>query len=224
MEANREIDLEERKAEQRDMKEMIKMMAARLEKTDASHKEILAETKPERDMETMACREMTEARLEEEKPTTVNRKPEAAEQREVPVEDAEVMPVGEPKKKRRMVQKLAAECCCQMNQWTQYQHGCQRKGLAVARRRTSHHAKVAKTGRKSKETDRMMSGRPRIAWRKRSIGKRNCTRTKYEERIRKLREREQILHKGRTGIKNIYRQTAAKPEEKGANQERHRRV
>jgi hypothetical protein len=46
--------------------------------------------------ETMACQEM-EAR-QEDKPTSLDRKPEVAEQREVPVEDAEVMPVGEPKK------------------------------------------------------------------------------------------------------------------------------
>jgi hypothetical protein len=50
--------------------------------------------------ETMACQEM-EARQEEEEPSSVDRKPEVAEQREVPVEDTEVMPVGEPKKKRR---------------------------------------------------------------------------------------------------------------------------
>jgi hypothetical protein len=48
---------------------------------------------------TMACQEMEE-RLVEEQPTSLDMKPEAAEQREVLVEDAEVMPVGEPKKKR----------------------------------------------------------------------------------------------------------------------------
>jgi hypothetical protein len=42
-----------------------------------------------------------EARPAEEKPTSVDRKPEAAERREVPIEDAEVMPVGEPKEIRR---------------------------------------------------------------------------------------------------------------------------
>ncbi|PNF29179.1 hypothetical protein B7P43_G11858 [Cryptotermes secundus] len=66
------------------------MMAARLEKTDTSHEEMVAETKLERDLETMACREMTEACLEEEELTSVDKKPEAAE-REVPIKDAEVM-------------------------------------------------------------------------------------------------------------------------------------
>jgi peroxiredoxin family protein len=87
---------------------MMKMVAARLEKMDASHKEMVAEIKPERDVETMACQETTEVRIEEEKLTSVDRKPEVAEQREVPVEDAEVMAVGEPKKKRRTDRKLAA--------------------------------------------------------------------------------------------------------------------
>ena len=50
--------------------------------------------------ETLACLEM-EARPEEEEPASVNRKPEAAEQREFPVEAVTVMPVRRPKKKRR---------------------------------------------------------------------------------------------------------------------------
>ncbi|PNF25752.1 hypothetical protein B7P43_G12364 [Cryptotermes secundus] len=59
-----------------------------------SHKEIVAKVKPEMDAETMACQEM-EACLEEEA-TSVHRKPEMAQQREVPIKDAEVIPVGEP--------------------------------------------------------------------------------------------------------------------------------
>jgi hypothetical protein len=51
--------------------------------------------------ETMACQEI-EARPEEEKePTPVNTKPEVAQQDEFLAENAKVMPVGEPKKKRR---------------------------------------------------------------------------------------------------------------------------
>jgi hypothetical protein len=52
------------------------------------------------DAETMACQGM-EACLEEEKPTSLDRKSEAAEERQVAEEDPEVMPVGEPRKKRR---------------------------------------------------------------------------------------------------------------------------
>jgi peroxiredoxin family protein len=86
---------DDRQADGRELKEMMMKMM------DTSHKEMVTETKPERDMETMACQETTEAHLEEEEMTSLDRKPEVAEQREVPVEDATVMPVGEPKKKRR---------------------------------------------------------------------------------------------------------------------------
>jgi hypothetical protein len=50
-----------------------------------------------------------EARPEQKKPTSVDMKPEAAEERQVPEENAEVMPAEEPKKKRRRDRQLAAE-------------------------------------------------------------------------------------------------------------------
>jgi hypothetical protein len=59
--------------------------------------------------EAMACKEKTEVRLEEEEePTSVEIKPEVADDQEVPVQDAEVVPVGEPGKKRRD-RRLAAK-------------------------------------------------------------------------------------------------------------------
>jgi hypothetical protein len=51
--------------------------------------------------EMMACREKTEARQEEEKPTSVDRKPGVAEHQEVPKEDAVVQPVKGWKKRHR---------------------------------------------------------------------------------------------------------------------------
>jgi hypothetical protein len=48
--------------------------------------------------ETMACQEM-EARMEEKEPTSVDRKPEVAQQREVPNEDAVMKPVKGRKKR-----------------------------------------------------------------------------------------------------------------------------
>jgi hypothetical protein len=60
--------------------------------------------------ETMAYQDMEAHPEEEKEPTSVYRKPEVAQKQEVPVEDAEVMPVGEPKKKRRRDRKLDAEC------------------------------------------------------------------------------------------------------------------
>jgi hypothetical protein len=74
---------------------------------ETSHREMVAEATPERILETLACQEM-EARQEEEKPTSLDRKPEAAEERQVPEENAEVIPVGEPRKKRRKDREVAA--------------------------------------------------------------------------------------------------------------------
>jgi hypothetical protein len=51
--------------------------------------------------ETMAYQEKTEAHLEgKEEPTSEDMEPEVADE-EVPVEDAVVMPVGEPRNRRR---------------------------------------------------------------------------------------------------------------------------
>jgi hypothetical protein len=110
--AKAEADREERKVAQvkadANLKEKMKMMHANQAKAETRHKDFLArmdaDWKAWREImnanqnETMACQEM-EAHQEVE-PTSVDRKPEAAEQREVPVDDAEVMLVGELKKKR----------------------------------------------------------------------------------------------------------------------------
>jgi hypothetical protein len=59
--------------------------------------------------ETMACQGKTEARLEvEDKPASVDTTPEVADDQEVPLEDAEVLSVGEPRKRRRDGRNLAA--------------------------------------------------------------------------------------------------------------------
>jgi hypothetical protein len=69
------------------------------------------EVKPKTD-EMMACRETMKAHLEEKEPTSLDRKPETAEQKEeFPVEDATVMPVREPKRKRHRDRNLAAGRC-----------------------------------------------------------------------------------------------------------------
>jgi hypothetical protein len=87
------------------MQELMKMIHAYQAKTDAvlpamqvmdtSHKETAAVIKPETEVKTMAYQEV-EAQQEEEEPTSADRKPEAAKQRKAPVDDAELMPVGEP--------------------------------------------------------------------------------------------------------------------------------
>jgi uncharacterized protein with HEPN domain len=84
--------------------------------------------------ETMACQEKTEARLEIEKPTSEDMTPEVAHRQEVPLEDAVVMPVGEPRKRRRDRPHLAAGRRQKKEQKrTQKKDGCQ-KNLVAARR------------------------------------------------------------------------------------------
>jgi hypothetical protein len=80
----------------------------------------------------------------EERSTSVERKPEAAQEDEVPVDDAEVMPVGEPKKKRRRDRKLAAERRRQKPKTSTLENCGPPKELAVARRGTIRRAKVAR--------------------------------------------------------------------------------
>jgi hypothetical protein len=85
---------------------------------DANHEKRMAMIKAWRrtdtkdnEEEAMACEEKTEVRLEEEEePTSVEMKLEVADEREVPVQDAAKMPVGEPGKKRRDRRRLAAQC------------------------------------------------------------------------------------------------------------------
>jgi hypothetical protein len=58
--------------------------------------------------DTMACQKKTEALLQEDKPASVDTTPEVAHEQGVPLEDAEEMPVGEPRKRRRDGRNLAA--------------------------------------------------------------------------------------------------------------------
>jgi hypothetical protein len=109
---------------------------------------------------------------EEEEPTSADRKPEAAEQREAPVDVAEVMPVGEPKKKRRRDRKLAAERRRQKPKTSTRENCGPQKSLVAARSGTSRRGKVT---RHSKEIDRKMSRRATVAWRKRNIFRKSWT-------------------------------------------------
>jgi hypothetical protein len=129
-----------------------------MQEMETSHKETAAVIEPENEVNTMACQGM-EARQEEEKPPSLDTKPEAAQREEVPVEDAEVIPVGEPKKKRRRDRKLAAQHRRQKpNTSTQENCGPQTR-LAVTRRGTTCRAKVARKA----PIDRKMSRRATVA-------------------------------------------------------------
>jgi hypothetical protein len=94
--------------------------------------------------ETLACQETTEVHLEEKQPTSVDMKPEAAEERQVPEENATVMPVEEPKKKRRRDRRLAVERRRQKQKISTLESCGPPKELAVACRGTARRAKVAR--------------------------------------------------------------------------------
>jgi hypothetical protein len=179
VEADRKIDKEERKADRVQTQQMMKMLQAYQAKTDAilpaiqvrqtSCKETIAVIKPN-EVETMACQGM-EARQIEEKPTSPDRKPEAAKQRKVPAEYATEIPVGEPKKKRRKDRKLTAQHRRQKTKTSTRENCGSQTRLAVTRRGTTRRAKVARKA----PIDRKMSRRATPARRMRDIVKRNRT-------------------------------------------------
>jgi hypothetical protein len=147
MEANRKKDKEEMEA--------IKARTATMrEKLGASHMEMVSAFKPEIEEETMAYQEIEAHPEEEKEPTSVYRKPEVAQKQEVPVEDTEVMPVGEPKKKRRRHRKLAMERGCQEPKDMKRINGGPQEKLAAARKGTTHREKVT---RHMKVTDRKVA-------------------------------------------------------------------
>jgi hypothetical protein len=65
--------------------------------------------------ETMACQEM-EACQEEEEPTSVDMKPEVAQQEEVPVEDATVIPVRESEEEMTSFTQKKTMACQEMEE------------------------------------------------------------------------------------------------------------
>jgi hypothetical protein len=108
-EADRKADKEEGKAAQVKADADRVQMQEKMEAHRRELKEIMEKIMNANHNEKLACRETTEERLEEKKPTSPDRKPEAAQKAEVPAANATVMPVGEPKKKRRRDGKLAAK-------------------------------------------------------------------------------------------------------------------
>jgi hypothetical protein len=137
---------------------------------ETSHKETAAAFKPETEVKTMACQEM-EARQEEEEPTSGDRKPDAAEEYKAPAENSTVMPVGEPKKKRRRDRKLAAQHRRQKPKTSTRENCGPQRRLAVARRGTSRRAKVAR----KRPIDWKISRRATVARRMRDIMRKNLT-------------------------------------------------
>jgi hypothetical protein len=124
MAADRKANKEEMKA---DIKAWREKIAAEMEAIKArtrairenmgtSHKEMVAVIKPRRNVETIACQEM-EAHPEEEKPASVDMKPEVAEQQEeVPVEDTTVISVGEPEEETTSNTRKETMACQEMEE------------------------------------------------------------------------------------------------------------
>jgi hypothetical protein len=165
-------DKEERKAAQVKADADRVQMQERMEAHRRELKEIMEKIMNSNQNEMLACREMTEEHLEEKKPTSPDRKLEAAQQAEVPAENATVIPVEEPKKKRRRDRKLAAERRRQEPKDTKKINGGPQQKLAVARRGMSHRAEVARKIQANKKMPR----RATVARRMRDIFRPNMTR------------------------------------------------
>jgi hypothetical protein len=94
----------------------MKPEGAQKEKVPAQDATVMPVGEPEEEMtsitrkETMACRETTEDRLELKELTSVDRKPEVAQQRDFSVEDAVVKPIKGWKKRRRGKKQAAGRC------------------------------------------------------------------------------------------------------------------
>jgi hypothetical protein len=124
----------------------------------------------------------------EEKPTSPDRKLEAAQKAEVPAENATVMPVEEPKKKRRRDRQRVAE---RRLQEPKKVNGGPQEKLAVDRRGTTHHVKVAR----KTPTDRKMSRRATVARRKREIVKSYLLLEKHHQRRELVTSRTRTTHR-----------------------------
>jgi hypothetical protein len=221
MEADRKADQERADADRAQMQEMMKMLQAYQSKTDSvlpaiqvtetSHKETAAVIEPENEVETMACQGM-EARPEEEKPTSTDRKPEAAKQRKAPAENATVMPVREPKKKRRRDQKLAAEHRRQKTKTSPRENCGPQERLAVTHRGRTDRAKTARKMQADQKMPRRatvarcMIGifrpnttrRSTVAWHRRNIFRKSTTQGKCGPRHEFAANRNMTIRAGAT--------------------------
>jgi hypothetical protein len=102
-----------------------------VERRETLNEEVAGHTRRACRNETMACQETMEARLKKEKPTSMELKPELADEK-VPLEDAVLIPVGEPMKRRRDRHLTAQRRQKKVQKRTQRKDGC-RKNLVAAR-------------------------------------------------------------------------------------------
>jgi hypothetical protein len=108
------------------------------------HKEMMAWLKDLKlkKEETMACQEKTEARLQGE-PTSEDMTPEVSHKQVVPLVNAVVMPVGEPRKRSRDQRHLAAQRRQKKEEERTQSKNGRRKNLVAARRGTTRRVTVA---------------------------------------------------------------------------------
>jgi hypothetical protein len=167
MEANRKVDWEERrakkKADQENLKRMMaEMMTANQAKTDVKLKELTEtaeKTRLEREepisADMKACHEVTEADIEKIEPNP-GMMQSAGEHQEVPKREVAVMVIG-GLRKWHMDRIQAAECSQKLKEETQGYCGTQRRAT-IAGRRVTH-----------------CEG---VAWLRRSVVRKDCTRAK----------------------------------------------
>jgi hypothetical protein len=237
--ADRKANQAKADADRVQLQEMMKMMHADQAKAETRHKDFLArmdarwnawqEIMNANHDETVAYQEV-EARPQEKEPTSVDTKPEAAEERQVPEENATVMTVEEPKKKRRRDRQLAAERRRHKQKISTLESCGPPKELAVARRGTTRRAKVARKApidrmyrraamarQREKKIDKKMSRRATVARRTRGTLAPNMTRHAKVARRRghiignnqiknnvARGQRFQVKTEGGIGVKNEY--------------------
>jgi hypothetical protein len=117
---------------------------AMLENMGATHEEMEIGREPKTKVKTMACQKM-KSRLEEERPTSVETKPEVETQDEVPNVDAVVQPV-KGRKRRYRGKRKAARLRGKPKELTRGDCGSRRK-LTAACRKVSRRATVARLRR-----------------------------------------------------------------------------
>jgi hypothetical protein len=206
----------EMEAERKADKEMLAEIKA---ERKANHEEMMAMIKAWRQTgtkdngeETMACEEKTEVRLEEEEePTSVEMKPEVADDQEVPVEDAEVRSVGEPRKRRRDGRNLAAVRRQKKKERNldAGRHGKQRNSVA-ARRGATRRAAMARRRILLTETTRSrlivavrkVSRRATVARRRRDATKKERDNARRASGERTPKKRRRVGTKGNTARKD----------------------
>jgi hypothetical protein len=141
--ADRQTDKEQMLATIKANPEMTARMDAKIGSMQAKIKSAIESMKIIEE-ETMARQQKTEARLQEDKPASVDMTHEEAHEQEVPLVDAVFMPVGEPRKRRRDRRQLAAQGRQKEEQNLDAWIRGKQRDLVAARRGTTRRVQVAR--------------------------------------------------------------------------------